>query len=296
MLQVALGVALLAFFFKWINIWESRERFARIAIAPFALTCVLGLVGTAVRGLRFYVWARAVKAPVTLVQSVVSNYIASLFALVTPARVGEGGKVLFFAEKRELAAGFVCEKLADLGLVLLAGTYGAFVFRKYVNVLLIVAALLTLGAVLLFNLERVLNLVLRRHIFDDGWLWATARQVRSRSWALFGLCSFGIWSLGIFAQIVGARALGLIIPVHLMVQVSALTALAGALSGTPGGIGTSQWTFTTLIVENVGVDREVAGLLAILMLFATYLTTLLRAGLGFLAYRILEKSGRWPAD
>jgi uncharacterized membrane protein YbhN (UPF0104 family) len=292
-LQVLLGACVLLLFLRWIDLRESLFILRGLAPRPVVWTCLLGIVGTTIRGVRFYVLARAVDAPVTPLQSALANYAASLLAIVTPARAGEGGKVLFFGQKKRLAACFVLEKLGDFALLLLAGVYGALVFRQYVGVLAILAVLLTLGAALLFNLGRLCNWLLGRPAFGDGWLRAAAQQIPAGSWALFGISTIGIWFLGVLAQVVGARALGLRLPVPLMIQVLALTVIAGALSGTPGGVGTSQWVFTTLIVENTAADRQAAGALAVLMLFVTYATTLLQGGLGLLAYRILDRGGRW---
>ena len=324
-LQILLGVSALLLFFRWINLRDSVQALRGMDPWLFAWTCVLGIVGTTIRGLRFYVLARAVEAPVTVTQSVLANYAASLLAIVTPARVGEGGKVLFFANGRTLsarnpqatnqkahgkalAAGFVFEKLADLGLLLLAGAYGVLVFRRYVSALLILTALLALGVALLLNLERLLNLVLRtqpilmgpdarthsggareRTPMRDGWLGTTARQIPARSWAYVGLCTVAIWYLGILAQIVGARALGLSVPIPLMIQVSALSAIAGTLSGTPSGIGTSQWVFTTLLSQVLEVDRAAVGALSLLLLVAAYLTALLQGSVGTALYRLLAR-------
>jgi uncharacterized membrane protein YbhN (UPF0104 family) len=308
-----LGVSALLLFFRWINLRDSLQALRRMDTVLFAWTCVLGIVGTTIRGFRFYVLASAVEAPVTVTQSVLANYAASLLAIVTPARVGEGGKVLFFVNRqtsqapsdgaahgKALAAGFVFEKLADFGLLLLAGAYGATVFRRYVSVLLILAALLALGVVLLLNLERILNLVLRTPPIPmgpdgthNGWLWATARRIPARSWASFCVYTVVIWFLGILAQVIGARALGLSVPIPLMIQVSALSVIAGTLSGTPSGIGTSQWVFTTLLAQVLEMDRAAVGALSLLLLVAAYLTALLQGSVGLALYRLLARRLRW---
>ena len=294
-LQALLGVSALLFFLRWINVWDSLIVLQGMNPWLFVLTCLLGVVGTTLRGGRFYALARAIGAPITLVQSVLANWAASLFAIVTPARAGEGGKVLFFAEKKRLAAGFVFEKLADLGLLLCAGAYGTLVFGRYVNVLLILAALLALGVALLMNLERILSLILRRPVFGGGWLWTTARRIPVRGWVSLGLYTVAIWFLGILAQVAGAGALDLNVPISLMIQVSALSAIAGTLSGTPSGIGTSQWVFTTLLAEVLGVDRAAIGALSLLLLMAATLTALVQGGVGLTLVR-LGKAHDWVGE
>jgi uncharacterized membrane protein YbhN (UPF0104 family) len=75
-----------------------------------------------------------------------------------------------------------------------------------------------------------------------------------------------------------------------MIQVSALSAIAGTLSGTPSGIGTSQWVFTTLLTEVLDLDRTAVGALSILLLLSAYLTALVQGGVGLALYRVLGKT------
>ncbi|MBN1993483.1 MAG: flippase-like domain-containing protein [Anaerolineae bacterium] len=288
-LQVGLGLALALFFLKWINIGESWRYLAEIRPWPFVATCLLGILGTTIRSFRFYALVRAVRSPMTLTQSIFSNYIASFLAIVTPARAGEGGKILFFDNKKNLAACFIFEKLADFGLLVLAGVYGMLMFQRYMGGFAILLIIIVLGVMALFNAERILNFVLRRNIFKERWLWPIAQQISTGSWFIFLAHTIGIWFIGILAQVVGATALNLTIPIPLIIQVSALTTLAGVLSGIPGGIGPSQFVFTTLLAENMPVDHQRLGILSIIILLAAYITALAQGGIGLLMYRLRAK-------
>ena len=269
-LRVVLGLALLLVFVRWIRISSALENLS--LPRPGWLPVVWGLMAlsTTLRGCRFYRLGAIVGAPVSLARSVLANWAANLLAVVSPGRVGEGGKVLFFGQKRDLAAVFVLEKLADFGWLLLVGAYGVTLFRQYVGGLAVVAILALGGGVFVFNVERILNWALGRPVFRDQWLASVARRIPAGGWAVFGGSTLLIWALGIATQYLTALAMGFAIPLLLLIRISALTVIAGLVSAIPGGLGVSQFVFTTMLAAHTGVSREVAGLFSLLMLAQTY--------------------------
>jgi len=254
---------------------------------PGWLPVVWGLMATSttLRGLRFYKLAAVIGAPISLMRSVLANCVANLLAIISPGRVGEGGKVLFFDHKRDLAAIFTFEKLADVGWLLVMGTWGITLFRQYVGGLLIAIVLIAGGVILLFNFEHILNLALGRQVFHDQWLSKVASQMSLKGWSTLVGYTLLLWTLNIATQYLTALAMGFTIPLALLIRISALTNVIGILSAIPGGIGVSQFVFTTILAANTGISHDTAGLYALLMLAQTYAITLILGGAGSLLVR-----------
>lgn len=273
LIRLTVGLVIFIIFIKWINIADNLKYLLQVNISYILLACTIMIIGTTLRGVRFHQIAHAIQAPIPLKKSILVNYIASMFALISPARLGEGGKVFFFDNKKQLGACFIFEKLADFGILLVAGTYGLFMFKKYTNLVFIIFLVFIVGILVIFNIERILNFILRKDILREGWLRETFKKVTNKNWLYFAGYTFTIWFIGILAQYFAAESIGLTIPILLLIQVSALTVIAGTLSGTPSGIGTSQLVFTILLSETLGVEPELVGILAVLILLIIYITT-----------------------
>ena len=188
-----------------------------------------------------------------------------------------------------MAACFVLEKLVDCGILLLAGTYGLILFRKYTKLLFLAALIFVAGAIFLLNIEKILNFVLKRDILHDKWLRQVIIKVSPINWILFLLGSLIIWFIGILAQYMIASSLSFTIPILLLIRISALTVIAGLLSGLPGGLGISQLTFTHLAVSYLDVSKELIGVFNIMVLLTAYFISTITSLLGLLILRFEGK-------
>jgi len=176
----------------------------------------------------------------------------------------------FFEEKKDLAGCFIIERLADSGILLLAGTYGLILFREYTGLLVIVTLIIVVGIVILINVEKILNFFLRRDIFHEKWFRERIEKVNLSNWLLFVLNSLVLWFIGILGQYIMAKSFGFTIPMLLLIRISALTVITGMLSGLPGGLGISQLTFTHLAVLYSDVSKELIGVFMTAMLTVMY--------------------------
>jgi len=285
-LQLLAAAAALLFFLKWINVSSSLGQLRGVEWRLVSLLAVFAVVSKTIRGLRFYQIARALGVPIAPVKSILVSYAAQILAVVSPGRLGEGGKVLFFDQgKRELAAGFVFERLADLSVYVAVGASGIFIFSEYVSAFILGAVLIAGGVVALFNLEKILHLVLRRDIFRDEWLKSAARGVSPAQWAWFAALTVLSWAFATLGQYVAARSLRLDIPLMLLIQAFALASIAGVASGLPGGVGAAQFVYTALIASR-GFPRDEIGTLSLLMLVMDYA---LVTGLGPASWLALQR-------
>jgi len=173
--------------------------------------------------------------------------------------------------------------------LLLAGAYGLILFRRYRKLLFIVALIFVAGIAFLINIGKILNFILKRDIFHDEWLRQIIVKVNLINWILLLLSSLAIWFIGISAQYLMAKSLGFTIPILLLIRISALTVIAGLLSGLPGGLGVSQLTFTHLAMLYCDVSKELIGIFSAMKLVAAYLVYGVS---GLSAFLILRYEGK----
>lgn len=271
LMKLTMGLVIFILFLRWINFADNLKYLLQANISYIILAFTIMVISTTLRGVRFHQIAHATQNPIPLKKSILVNYIIAMITLITPARLGEGGKIFFFDNKKQLGACFIFEKIADFGILLIAAIYALFMFKKYTNLVFIIFLIFVVGLLVLFNIERILNFVLRKDVLQEGWLREAFKKVSKENWMYFTGYTFSIWFIGILAQYFLAKSLGLTIPILLLIQVSAVAVIAGTLSGTPQGIGTCQFIYTLLLTENLNLSKEVIGIFMIEMLFVSYL-------------------------
>jgi len=99
-IKLIVGIVIFLFFLKWANLLGNLHYLSQARIGYLIIVLPLLFVSTTLRGVRFYQIARSVNVPISLRKSVLVNYAASMFALVSPGRLGEGGKVFFLIIRR----------------------------------------------------------------------------------------------------------------------------------------------------------------------------------------------------
>ena len=99
-IKLVIGIAILLFFLKWVNLFENLRYLRQVRFSYLLSVLALMFVSTTLRGVRFYQIARGVNVPISLRKSILANYASAMFALVSPGRLGEGGKVFFLIIRR----------------------------------------------------------------------------------------------------------------------------------------------------------------------------------------------------
>jgi len=95
-LKYMIGIIVLFFFLRWVNLLENLYYLRRAGLNELLMVLALMWLSTTLRGVRFYRIGRATGLrSVKLGKSILANYVGSMFALVSPGRLGESGKVFF---------------------------------------------------------------------------------------------------------------------------------------------------------------------------------------------------------
>lgn len=161
---------LLLFFLLWKV--HPRQIYLALQSANFDGLVIAIVLGSVMLLLRWWKWHVLVKGGLQThnrKQSLVSLLGGMAFALVTPARVGELSRALFFGKgtKTQVGALTFLDRLIDLFVVLLFAFLGA---SSQVNASLRVLLGLTMGVLAWMVLRFESFLILLRRWFKGGWL------------------------------------------------------------------------------------------------------------------------------
>ncbi|MBZ5535885.1 MAG: flippase-like domain-containing protein [Acidobacteriia bacterium] len=175
-IKIAVSLLLLTFL-----LWKvhPRQIFHTFRDANFDGLIIAVALGMLMLSLRWWKWHILVKSGLQTCsrkQSLVSLLGGMAFALVTPARVGELSRALFFGKgsKTQVGALTFLDRLVDLLVVLLFASVGA---TSRVSPIFRVGLALTMGvmAFIVIRFESFLGLLRRR--FKKGWLGARISKV-----------------------------------------------------------------------------------------------------------------------
>lgn len=287
-LKLVFGLAVLIIFLQWVNIFDAVKYLYQVNLPLFLLALLMIVVIQLFRSARFYGLSRSLGIMLKFWNNVLVHFVASVLGAVTPARLGEGGKVLFFREdKKKLSFCFLLEKLGDFTTLIILALFGLFAFQQYVNSFLIVAVVFVLGVLFLFRIEKILNLVSRRRVFEDKWFRNLFRESRKRGFHAFLITTFFVWLFTVLAHYVFALSLGITIPIILLAQVIGISMTVGYASGSPGGLGVKEFLLTVILSQNLGISVGLIGVYALLVTFGGYLVPIV---IGTPSYLWLRKT------
>jgi uncharacterized protein (TIRG00374 family) len=151
---------------------HPRQIYHTLREANFTGLLLALALGVVMLMLRWWKWHVLVKEGLQIhngKQSLVSLLGGMAFALVTPARVGELSRALFFASgtKAQVGALTFLDRLVDLFVVLLFASLGA-TSRVSLTFRVLLAVAMALLALIVIFFESFLRLL--RHWFKGGWL------------------------------------------------------------------------------------------------------------------------------
>ncbi|MBU0898223.1 MAG: flippase-like domain-containing protein [Nanoarchaeota archaeon] len=284
-IQIIVGVIILAVFLKLINLADSLHIVSQAIWPIFVIAMLTSVVTQVLRGLRFYHISRSINVDTGIKKSILVQFMTSLAGIATPAKIGEGGKILFFKNKNKLTFSFILEKIADFSLQFLIGFLAIFTFQIYVDLFYFVLVLFIIGIIALFKIDKILNFVLRKNEFEKGWFFNILKGINKKSFLIFSVLTFLLWFNINLSVWVYALSLGLVLDMFLLFQIFTVSNLMGTISGTPGGIGSTQIVFTFMMVTFMGVSSSLAGAVAIISVIGIYIIYTILTLIGFLLYR-----------
>jgi uncharacterized protein (TIRG00374 family) len=286
------------------SIWDNPTARELLGLRELPLVIGLVVVGVCLRAVRFYYFGRRLRWTVPLLPSFVV-FVASFSLTATPGKAGELLKSALLRRRygtsvAECAGVLVVERLGDLLALLILASSGLLLFSGLRYYFFLSAAIVGLIC------------VTPRTICYTILLWSThykwfrplaERLIRilhtidtllKPEPLLIGLAlAFGAWGSEALAFNVLVYRLPVEIPLVASFSIVGLSAVVGALSMLPGGLGGVEAVMVLLLTE-LGVDLPSSTVTVILFRLCTlYLMTL--AGFCFLGlWKVINSTAKSP--
>lgn len=278
---------------------ETRAQLAQVSGGQFLILLVLSLVNYLLRGLRWHVFSRRLGIDVNLLQSI-RHFLGGFAMTVTPARVGELVRIRWL--RRETGWSIertiplmLADRASDLAAmgVLLALTLGFS--TNGIKGGAPVAALALTGAIVVTR-PQILAALAKFSYQITGKFARLFVRVRRAALSLAAFSALGIVLFTLLLGAVGWVAEGYAFHLLLLwmsidiglakaVAIFIFSALAGGLTGAPGGVGGAEAAMIALLsLEGVPLEVSLPATAII------RITTLWFAiGIGLVVFPIAEK-------
>ncbi|MFH1445140.1 MAG: lysylphosphatidylglycerol synthase transmembrane domain-containing protein [Nanoarchaeota archaeon] len=270
-LQLIAGVVIFVIFLRWINLADSLFVIFQTNWFIFAVAMGMAVVTQFIRSLRFYYLSKGTGVSLNLKKIILTQFMTSLAGVVTPGRVGEGGKIFFFDNKKTLTFSFLTEKIGDFSLQFIVGLLAIFTFQVYGDLFVFILALFIIGIISLLKIDRLLNFILRRQEFEKGWFTNLFKKLSRKTLLIFIFFTVLIWFNINLSVWVYSISLGFSLSLLLLLQIFTIANLIGAISGTPGGVGSTQIIFTFLLVTFLSLTQTNAAALTLIVMIGGYI-------------------------
>lgn len=219
-------------------------------------------------------------------------YLAGFALTTTPGKAGEAVRAVFLKRygvdySHSLAALF-SERLSDLTAVLLLAAFGLSLYPPARGLVLVAAAAVFLGMVLLSQ-EGWMRRLAERTAGNDGRLGRLTHHVlrllmqarRCHGWALLlgaTALSLAAWGAEAVAFHWVVQALGLDLSLRFAVFVYAVSMLAGAVSVMPGGLGGAEAAMVALLMFRGAALADAVAATVLIRLATLWFAVLLGMG------------------
>lgn len=289
-IRLSIAVLLLFIFLKWAKIDDYSFIGAGFKSHFFWIGCFLLVFVQVVKTLRFQILISEYGVRVKFIRNFLIHLIVPIIGLITPSKLGEGMKLILIEDKKEkVGFCFILEKLNDMVILILIGTFGIIKYAIFFDSIYIFVGLLLIGVVALIFFDKIFNFLLQKMFkkkLEKNWFLNNLKLFfKPRHFFAFFL-GIVIWVITIFSAFMFSKVIGLgfdnlsyldFTPLY------ALSIIVGILSGLPGGIGSREATISLLFFKIFFIDIEIGASFSILNLFGNYLTFAL---IGLVSYLI----------
>jgi uncharacterized protein (TIRG00374 family) len=253
---------------------------------PYAIAAsVLILIVPAIKHIRFKMIRRAMRMQMDR-RSLAVHYAVPIIGMLTPARLGEGTKIVMLSgDRKKLGFAFIVEKLYDAGTLLLIGAAAMAYMSYFTYAYLALIALIIISVAALFHLDRLVNLVFRRAILKDRWFMQNLKRLGLGSHALIGIASLAGWLINGAIAYLLILSLGAQTEPVFFVLLFLLSVLIGLATGLPGGLGAREVSSVILFQTYLNIDAGTASAFAAINLIAHYALLSIAGGAAYLLYR-----------
>lgn len=256
-LVAALGYLSFALWSGWNDVIDAATK---VGILGLVIALLLSLVNYGLRFVRWQLYLKAMAHPVHWRPSL-KIYLAGFALTTTPGKAGEALRGVLLKHRgvpyQTSLAAFVSDRLSDLLAVVILTLFGLSAYPAAQPLVIIGAGCILVSFAVFWN-KRLLNRLndsikgVSRLATLLHQLLETLLQVRRchTPWLMFSASALGVlaWAAEAWALHLILQWMGLDVSLGFVVFVYAVSMLAGALSFTPGGLGSAEVAMVTLLI------------------------------------------------
>ena len=264
MAKVLVALLLFMFFLTWVDVFTAFQTVS-VSWSWFFFGLILLIASQFLKAVRFGMLSNKAGIVRPYFTHFLIHNIVTSFGLVTPGKLGEGGKLFYYkdADKRALGVCYVLEKLSDSVVFVL---FSLFLLTA-LNFEFLIFVILGLLIIFIFGIVFLNPLITT---FFPQFDIRILRIFSIGNFLILGGQALLIWLVVFFMQYLFAFAVGLEVPFFLFAQIMAASSLLGILSGLPGGVGSRELTLTFLFTTLLAADKVTIGAFAVANLFGQY--------------------------
>ncbi len=267
-LLAALGYLAFAVYSGWREVWAAV---AQVGVIGLGFALCLSLTNYTLRFMRWQVYLRVLGHQISWPTSL-RIYLAGFALTTTPGKAGEAIRGVLLKRLSvpypDSFAAILSERLSDLVAIVLLTLFGLALYPKTAPLIILGAGLATL-LLALVSQSRLITCLHRRipaplqrkwwiaNSMETLYQASRCHQPTTLAWAT--ILSLVGWAAEAFAFFLILHWMGLDVTLVFAVFVFAVSMLAGALSFTPGGLGSTEGVMAGLLVwHGVGLPEAVA--------------------------------------
>lgn len=281
LLRLFLLAIVIVIFFKWINLLDAVKYLKFLKWEYFVLALLFLVILEILKGLRYYYLSGAY-TKIELKRTIIFHLITPILGRATPSKLGESSKIFMLGgKKKELGFCYILERMSDAMLLVIISLLSVLIFAKQLilayTIIVIIAAIMVIAVL---KSDKILNLFLKENLFEKRWFIGLLKQLKLKQWVRFILYTIAIWFVFFLSVYLIGISMNIKIPFLIITLTYAISQLIGNASGLPGGLGSRELIFAFLLV-NYGIPKELAGIFAIVVIFATLLIESITAIVGY---------------
>lgn len=271
-------------FFKWINLIDAVKYLKFLRWEYFILALLFLVILEILKGLRYYYLAKNY-TEIDFKRTIIMHLITPILGRATPSKLGESSKIFMLGgKKKELGFCYILERMSDVMLLLIISLFSVLMFTQLVFAYIAIVFIAVIILIIVWKSEKILNFFLRGNLFEKRWFIGFLKQLKLIQLARFILYTVVIWLVFFLSVYLTGISMNIKISFLIITLTYAISQLIGNASGLPGGLGSRELIFAFLL-SSYGIPKGLAGIFAIVVIFATLLIESITAVMGYIMLR-----------
>jgi len=254
-----ISLVLLASFLYWIAFFDNLHIVFSLPVHILLLVLGLNVIGVLVRAFRFDYLADTMDIKLHKKKNIMIHFVSMLFGLLTPFRIGEGGKLVFYKHsKKTLLFCHVLERCYDFLILSLFGLVGILYLNTYTNLIPFILSLVCVGILGLYNIDWVLKFFFKKKSIN--WFHDHFKQMNPNQHGIVFLFTLTMRMISFTSMFILGKGFALTISFMQTISMYSVASIVSYMTLLPEGLGVQEISFTWMLVELMNISKEVAGI------------------------------------